>query len=91
MIATLIPHLESSSLEIDENIAKAAFVEQYAAIIFIGISAVGRKGAKKKKKIRFDIFTHSSSKYLNYLSVYWELMSTVSKSGKGKQGPAESS
>lgn len=50
MIATLIPHLESSSLEIDENIAKAAFVEQYAAIIFIGISAVGRKGAKKKKK-----------------------------------------
>lgn len=49
MIATLIPHLESSSLEIDENIAKAAFVEQYAAIIFIGISAVGRMGAKKKK------------------------------------------
>lgn len=48
MMATLIPHLESSSLEIDENIAKAAFVEQYAAIIFIGISAVGRMGAKKK-------------------------------------------
>lgn len=36
------------------------------------------------------MFTHSSSKYLNYLSVC-QLMSTVTKSGKGKQGPAESS
>lgn len=28
MIATLTPHLESSSLAIDENMVKAAFVEQ---------------------------------------------------------------
>lgn len=52
----------------------------------------GKNGSKKKKNtIRFDVFTHSSNKYLNYLSVCQLMSTVVSKSGKGKQGPAESS